>query len=63
MRPDGFDKALLCQGWLAGNALQNSGSTSLKVSPLDADFRRMISAWDGLPEMLRRAVLPLAAIK
>jgi hypothetical protein len=48
-----------CQGWRAANALQTGGFNCHIVAPDDADLQRVISAWHGLPEAIRRAVLAL----
>ncbi|MGB7732649.1 MAG: hypothetical protein WBL72_03055 [Thermoguttaceae bacterium] len=48
-----------CQGWRAANALQRGGSECLDVTQLDADLRRVISVWAGLPETIQRAVVVL----
>src|SRR5580700_2830523 len=45
-----------CQGWRAANALQNDGSKCPDLAQIDADLQRVISAWDGLPEAIRRAI-------
>ena len=48
-----------CLGWRAANALQNNGINCLDVAQLDADLQRVISAWNGLAEVIRRVVLTL----
>jgi hypothetical protein len=40
-------------------ALQNDGSKCPDLASFDADLQRVISAWDGLPEAIRRAILAL----
>ena len=49
-----------CQGWRAANALQTGGCKSPDLASLDSDLRRVISAWDGLPDAIRRAILVMA---
>jgi hypothetical protein len=44
-----------CEGRRAANALHFARSSFLELASRDADLRRMISAWAGLPEAIRRA--------
>jgi hypothetical protein len=48
-----------CHGWRAANALQRDDSKCLDLASLDADFQRVVSAWGGLPQAIRRAILAL----
>jgi hypothetical protein len=48
-----------CQGWRAAMALQNEGSNCLDLAQLDADLQQVISAWDRLPQAIRKAVTAL----
>ena len=50
-----------CQGCALANALQTDGSNCLDLASLDADLQCVISAWDGLPEVVRRIVLTLVS--
>jgi hypothetical protein len=47
------------QDWRAANALQKVGSSCRDEALPDADLQRVISAWNGLPEVLRSAILAL----
>jgi hypothetical protein len=48
-----------CQHPCAARALQTGGPNCHFVASLDADLQRVIAAWDGLPEAIRRATLAL----
>jgi hypothetical protein len=48
-----------CQGWRAALALQVIVGDCLDLASIDADLQRMVLAWSGLPEAIRRAVTAL----
>jgi hypothetical protein len=50
-----------CEGWRAALALQSACSNCPSVATSDAGLQRVIAAWDGLPESIRRAILSLIA--
>jgi hypothetical protein len=56
---DGECTCEFCQGWRAANALQNDYSKCLDAAVLDAGLQRVISAWDSLPEAIRRAIFAM----
>jgi hypothetical protein len=47
-------------GRRAANALQYDGSVCPDLASYGADLQRVISAWDGLSEAIRRAISALA---
>jgi hypothetical protein len=48
-----------CQGWRAARALQNGHTNCHNVASLGPDLQRLIAAWDGLPEAIRKAATAL----
>ena len=59
--PNGDCLCDFCEGWRAALALQNDGSSWLDLTQLDADLQRMISAWDMLPDAIKRAIFATVA--
>ena len=50
---------VICDECRAANALQTGRCNCLDLASIDADFQRVIRAWDGLPEVIRRAIVAL----
>jgi hypothetical protein len=46
-----------CLGWRAARALQNGYANCRNVVSLGPDLQRLIAAWDGLPEAIRKAAI------
>jgi hypothetical protein len=50
---------VICEDRCAARALHSGGLNCHFLTSVDADLQRVIAAWDGLPEAIRRATLAL----
>jgi hypothetical protein len=56
------DGDCVCDFWpgcRAANALQDGCSNCPALASLDADLQRVVGAWEGLPEHVRKTILAL----
>ena len=56
---DGLCGCENCQSVRAARALYVGGPNCPALASLDADLQQVITAWEGLPEAIRRAILGL----